>query len=489
MSRRQLFSSAAKVAVTTAVGGSALFHKTDAQSPSLISQATNAAATPAAAFQVSFTPGSHDRAGRFMGGTEMRVLCAHQGKLYAGNGCWEDRPGPEGPQGAQILVLDGPNAGWRVDRDFAVRLPNGRPRYLATSALYDFCFATDWRGRPLAKPVSMLAAAFWDLTGATQAFTRDDQTGAWSAATLARDQPAPNFRPQLRSFAEHRDRVTGVDLAFAGDNPSGIFSGGYDPSVRGRIRWSAAPELGLLGVSAAGLSGTNAGLRISSFAECNGRLYAAIGQQIHERIDGKAAQWRVVYTNYTNRHPGHSETGLRALTAIPASSGKGEVVLAAIEGNAAGIVRVDPRDGGEVTEVNLSDFLRRHWAMPASYVIAAYNDMESVPDPAGGKALLIGLEAFISWRAEIAPGHDVVTVASAQAAGVWCAAATAITTFARSRRIERWCRHAQSEPRPSRRIRARPISPGMTRTRRRRTIRPGSTNPRRQPRSVPRHAR
>ncbi|MGH7036732.1 MAG: hypothetical protein ACREE1_01140 [Stellaceae bacterium] len=169
-------------------------------------------------------------------------------------------------------MLDGPNAGWRVDHDFDVRLPSGRPRYLATSALYDFRFTTDWRGRPLAEPISMLAAAFWDLTGATQAFTRDDQTGIWSAATLARDRPAPNFLPQLRSFAEHRDRVTGVDLAFAGDNPRGIFSGGHDPSVRGRIRWSATPELSLLGISAAGLSGTNAGLGVSSFAECNSRF-------------------------------------------------------------------------------------------------------------------------------------------------------------------------------------------------------------------------
>src|SRR6516162_6752614 len=58
------------------------------------------------AFAVSFMAGSRDDTGRFMGGTEMRVLTAHAGRLYAGNGYWEDQPGPEGPQGAQILVLD-----------------------------------------------------------------------------------------------------------------------------------------------------------------------------------------------------------------------------------------------------------------------------------------------------------------------------------------------------------------------------------------------
>jgi hypothetical protein len=56
-------------------------------------------------FEVLFVPGSRDDAGRFMGGTEMRVLTTHAGKLYAGNSYWEDQPGPEGLQGAEILVL------------------------------------------------------------------------------------------------------------------------------------------------------------------------------------------------------------------------------------------------------------------------------------------------------------------------------------------------------------------------------------------------
>jgi hypothetical protein len=46
-----------------------------------------------AGFEVSFQPGSRDGVGRFMGGTEMRVLAAHGGKLFAGNGYWEDTPG------------------------------------------------------------------------------------------------------------------------------------------------------------------------------------------------------------------------------------------------------------------------------------------------------------------------------------------------------------------------------------------------------------
>jgi hypothetical protein len=76
-------------------------------------------------FQLSLAAASPDGAGRFMGGTELRVLAVHGGKLYAGNGYWEDRPGPEGPQGAQILVLDGTGARWRLEHAFDERMPNG----------------------------------------------------------------------------------------------------------------------------------------------------------------------------------------------------------------------------------------------------------------------------------------------------------------------------------------------------------------------------
>jgi len=297
--------------------------------------------------------GSRDAAGRFMGGTEMRLLTAHAGKLYAGNGYWEDQPGPEGRQGPEILVLDGPGARWRVDHVFDEQLPDGRHRDLAVSALAEVTFATDGGGARLPAPVTMLIAANWDLSGATRVFSRYDETGAWTAAALAQDRPTSNFLPQVRSFGRHRDRVTGIDRVFAGQDPRGVFSGTYDPTISGRIRWSAAPELELSSVSLAGISGRNGYLRVSSFAECNGQLYTAVGQHIYERTDGAEPHWRLVYTN---AYPGHSETGLRGLTAIPDPSGHGEVLLAAVEGSAARIVRVNPRDGSEATELDLPIF-------------------------------------------------------------------------------------------------------------------------------------
>jgi basic membrane lipoprotein Med (substrate-binding protein (PBP1-ABC) superfamily) len=81
-----------------------------------VSRSTSLAQALQGIFEVSFMAGSRDDAGHFMGGTEMRVLAAHADKLYAGNGYWEDEAGPEGPQGAEILVLDGPGAMARRSR-------------------------------------------------------------------------------------------------------------------------------------------------------------------------------------------------------------------------------------------------------------------------------------------------------------------------------------------------------------------------------------
>jgi hypothetical protein len=369
------------------------------------------------AFAVSFMAGSRDDTGRFMGGTEMRVLTAHAGRLYAGNGYWEDQPGPEGLQGAQILALDELGDRWRVDHAFDERMPDGRPRNLAVSALEEVTFATDDRGARLTAPVSLLIAANWDLTGTAQVFSRNDATGAWVAASLAQGRPMPGFLPQVRSLGGHRDRVTAIDHIFAGENPHGIFSGAYDATVPGRIRWSATPELDLSGVSESGLSGRSGHVRVSSFAECNGRLYATVGQHIYERIDGVEARWRLLYTN---PYPGRSETGLRGLTAIRASPDQGQVLLAAIEGSAARLVRVDPRDGSEVTELNLEDLLGDAWSTRTGYVIAAYNDMTKVRDSEGGEALLTGLEAFVPANAPIAAGHNIVKVGYGRVeAGGW----------------------------------------------------------------------
>jgi hypothetical protein len=365
----------------------------------------------------SFVAMSLDSGGHFIGGTEVRLLTGHAGKLYGANGYWEDWPGLEGPHGARILVLDQSGARWRVDHSFDERMPSGRPRDLAISALREVGFETDGKGARLPSPVSLLIASAWDLTGTTRVFTRDDTTGAWTATTLAQDRPLPDFAPQVRSFGAHRDGRTGIDLVFAGQSPRGIFSGVYDALVPGRVRWGAAPELDISRISTSAFSGLAGRVRVSSFAECRGRLYAAVGQQIYERIDGVAPDWRAVYTN---PHPHHSETGLRGLTAIPGASGNRDVLLAAVEGDDARIIRVDPNDGSEVTELDLGAFLSNQWQARATYVIAAYNDMTKVHDAQHGDLLLIGLEAFLAARGPVPSGHRLVDVGYGRLdAGAW----------------------------------------------------------------------
>src|SRR6266699_128122 len=139
-----------------------------------LASAAFAAGGRAGDFQVSYAAGSRDETGRFAGGTEMRLLVAHAGRLYAGNGYWEDRPGPEGPQDAQILVLDRPDGRWQVDRGFEERLAGGRVRDLAVGALAATVFATDRSGGVLPRPIPLLLASTWNLTGAARVFTRDD---------------------------------------------------------------------------------------------------------------------------------------------------------------------------------------------------------------------------------------------------------------------------------------------------------------------------
>jgi len=206
----------------------------------------------------------------------------------------------------------------------------------------------------------------------------------------------------VRSFGSHRDRVTGIDYAFAGDDPHGIFNGVYDPSVPGRIRWSQTPELDISAISLADFPGIEGHLRVTSFAECNDRLYATVGQQIYERVDGAAPQWRLLYSN---RDPGRSESGLRGLTCAPSPTGQGQVLLAAVEGTAGRIIRVDPHDGSEATDLDLHDFLGKAWGMDVGYTIAAYNDMTEVRDNHGEDVLLIGLEAFIPPETQVPAGH------------------------------------------------------------------------------------
>ena len=73
-------------------------------------------------------------------------------------------------------------------------------------------------------------------------------------------------------------------------------------------------------------------------------------------MSGSTGRRRAGALVYTNPRPGHSETGLRGLTAIPPAAG-GEALLAAVEGNAPR-VRADHPGAGGGHRVDLNDFSR-----------------------------------------------------------------------------------------------------------------------------------
>jgi hypothetical protein len=371
------------------------------------------AAEPSGSFEVSYAPGTRDVSGRPMGGTEIRNLVAHDGRLFAANGFWKDTSPPTDTPGPQILVLDTPGAAWRIDHEFDERLPRGRRRHLAISALSEVTFRTDSGGAPLGAPISELLASTWDINGRRTVLARD-RSGLWTGVILAQDAPSPGFLPQIRSFGFHRDRRTGVDRVFAGDT-TGIFSGAFDKSVPAQIAWTSTPELATSGLAADAFPGLSGRLRISSFAEAGGRLFAAVGQQVWVREDGPTPRWQKFYTNPS---PHYSQTGLRGLTSVT-DPGKHEFLLAAVEGNASRIVRIDPVTAAETTDLDLSHLLDTSWGTRVSYVIAAYNDMARLPRGSARDDLLIGLEAFIPPPSPRPPGHTVLDVIHGLEGGGW----------------------------------------------------------------------
>ncbi len=330
-------------------------------------------------FRRVYQAGMRDTNGRFMGGTEIMHLVAHLGKLYAATSVMWDQPGDDPAVGAQVLVLDHPDGGWRVEHEFDAR--NWR------MSLVSVTFTVDGHGRALDAPVSMLLAAPSDGQGHTTVHSRDEASGMWAGMTLAKS----NRTASIRSLRLHRDTVTGVERVFAGTLPSGLYGGVYDPTAPGKIRWDERPEL------------SGYGDRPMAFAVCNGALHVAINPHLYRRVDGESPRWEVVYT--LPEAVSRISSGLRGLMTIPHPSGQGECMMAALEGEQARIVQLDPGDGYRATlDLDVLEFLGQQWGRRPGYAIVAYDDMTPVPLAGnGGTALLVGIEATYSDQHDTHP--------------------------------------------------------------------------------------
>ena len=354
-------------------------------------------------FTKDYFPGTNDCNGKWSGGTETMELRAHGCKLFASLGYWMDVPygqpkGREPWTGAQVLVKESADGAWRVDVSFG-------PGYLRTEALAEVTLTTDALGALLPAPVTLLVAGPSDINVAGErwatAWTRDDATGRWAKSDIALAPRAAG----ARSFAAHRDKVTGIHHLFAGVACGRIFRAVYDPAAPGRLRWSADPEL----------SGTG---RPMCMTEAEGALYAACGIKdatpqsggLFRRLDGPQPKWERVYRwpcNLAAR--GSDETRiLRGLTAVADKQGEGHAGLLATRNFGGVIERIDPSLNFAVTrELDIRDFFAKMWgvAVYRGPALSAYNRIVPATDPVTGEKIhLIGVA--VKHPKTAAPAQD-----------------------------------------------------------------------------------
>jgi hypothetical protein len=311
-----------------------------------------------------------------IGGTELMNLVAHQGKLFAGTGFWEDSEPYEGPQ---ILRLDSSRGSWIVERTFSEKQPDGTlPLWRRVDAMQEVTFNYDGNGCRLPAPVSLLIAANdtysplgvfqKEVVANTVIFTRDDCSGTWVRASI------PLKSAGIRSFGFYHDPKTNVDYVFAGTCGHSFVRGVYSEKAPGKIAWDPVPEGANPSVSG----------RIMSFCQFQDHLYASTKPTVYEYTGGDTYQWQQRATYQDS--PERNVSGLRGLTAV--EYGK---MIGVVEGLGSDSRVLDFFP--ETTELNITsllkcalgtDFLPTGVTGNREYgtdILGAYNNIPAVNDP------------------------------------------------------------------------------------------------------------
>ena len=88
-------------------------------------------------------------------------------------------------------------------------------------------------------------AGFWNLNisglEVGQKTVKTGSAGAQGTWTISSLVAPPKNSGQVRSFASYTDSVTHQEMAFAGSEPYGIFSGAFNSSNNG-IEWAQPPK-------------------------------------------------------------------------------------------------------------------------------------------------------------------------------------------------------------------------------------------------------
>ncbi|MBU0606351.1 MAG: hypothetical protein KKI08_00640, partial [Armatimonadetes bacterium] len=353
------------------------------------------------AFRRDWVPGTKDRNGRLMTGTECNYLVAHGGRLYAAISMWNHDTARVPSPGPSVLVKPASDAPWEVDVRFA-------PPSLRIAVMASLTFTTDAEGAELAAPVNLLVAggSLYESPDEIAVFIRDDGTGKWTKSVLASGN---RQRGEVRLLRVHRDRVTGVDRLIAAVTNGNVFTGVFDPAAPGRVRWDPEPEL-------SGRAG-----RIMSCGEANGTAYLAVditpsqpgNGGLFRRVDGSRPRWEWI-GEWGHRTDSRGVAWLRGLTAIPDPEREGkELLLGSREVD--GVIEVINPQRNHDHRVEFD--LRRHFGGLVSAregqrltTLFAYNEMTPAVHPdTGERVLLIGGGIMPGL-----PGDD------ARAKGAWC---------------------------------------------------------------------
>lgn len=351
-------------------------------------------------WNASFVAPCTDVKGKLAGGSQLIHLVSHKGRLYAANGYWEDKRniwyGGKNPDigWAQVLNLARPAAPWAVDLDLG-------PHHLRGELLKSVSFTRDADGHPLPTPDTVLFAATYDGSGSggVSFFVRNDDTGGWTKSkVIGGDTGAKGENNSVRAAAVYRDRITGRESLFLSIGNLGLYTGQYDPSRPGKLKWASAPE-----------PGTATGTRILAIVEANDSLFFSEGTKIFRRVDGPAPRYVEIADmsgeahKDTDRATFQSIGGIRGLTAIDGPiPGKQSLIFAWHAGKqtAGCIFRLDPQPDGSyarVREACLAGQISRYLGgVQVPYVLAAYSTFMPLRDPGSGAAMhLIGLEAYV----------------------------------------------------------------------------------------------
>ncbi len=266
----------------------------------------------------SYQAGYKDNKGKFAGGSEIMHLVAHKGKLYAGVGYWMDSRnsafgGSDSSTGwAQILRLDEPTARWEIDLEMSL--------HLRAEILKSIVFTTDGTGQKLKSPVNLLLVGTFESGGSKgiSLFTRNDATGNWKKSKIISGSNEKKGEAcSVRAMMVYHDPITGIDRLFISIGELGIFSGVYDTTVPGSIRWNNRSESG------------HVGTRILSIIESNGSLLFTTGAQIFRRINGFSPSYVLVHDMHDLLHGNVASEigGIRGLTVIPNPKGPEESLI------------------------------------------------------------------------------------------------------------------------------------------------------------------